>query len=82
MYRIVVDQETEEQIDALPYEALAPLAELLDVLTIAPWNGDPINNSNPGGPLRMWPFGIAGILTYLILEDQRRVDLVRVVWVS
>lgn len=48
MYRIVVDQETEEQIDALSYEALAPLAELLDVLTIAPWNGDPINNSNPG----------------------------------
>jgi hypothetical protein len=82
MYRIVVDQETEEQIDALPYEALTPLAELLDVLTIAPWNGDPINNSNPGGPLRMWPFGIAGILTHLILEDQRRVDLVRVVWVS
>lgn len=55
MYRIVLDEETEEQIDAPPYEALAPLAELLDVLTIAPWNGDPINNSNPGGPLRMWP---------------------------
>ncbi|HEX4102288.1 MAG TPA: hypothetical protein VHY21_17405 [Pseudonocardiaceae bacterium] len=27
-----------------------PLADLLDVLTIAPWNGDPINNSHPGGP--------------------------------
>lgn len=48
MYRIVVDQETGEQIDALPYEALVPLADLLDVLTIAPWNGDPINNSHPG----------------------------------
>ncbi|MFZ0118902.1 MAG: hypothetical protein WAN20_06930 [Pseudonocardiaceae bacterium] len=82
MYRIVVDQETGEQIDALPYEALVPLADLLDVLTIAPWNGDPINNSHPGGPLRMWPFGVAGILTCLILEDQRRVDLIRVVWVS
>jgi hypothetical protein len=27
MYRIVLDEETDEQIDALPYEALRPLAE-------------------------------------------------------
>ena len=43
MYRIVLDEETEAQIDALPYEALAPLAGLLDVLPITPWNGDALN---------------------------------------
>jgi hypothetical protein len=51
MYRIVLDEETDEQIDALPYEALRPLAELLDVLSVAPWNGDPVMTRN-----RMLPF--------------------------
>ena len=82
MYRIVLDEETEAQIEALPYEALAPLAELLDVLSLAPWNGDTLNDANPDAPLRSWAFGRAGLLTYLILEDQQRVDLIRVVWVG
>lgn len=82
MYRLVVDAEADEQIDALPYEALLPLAELFDVLTITPWNGDSINESNPNAPLRAWAVGSAGLLTYLILEDQQRVDVVRVVWVG
>ena len=82
MYRVVLDEETEAQIEALPYEALAPLAELLDVLSLAPWNGDTLNDANPDAPLRSWAFGRAGLLTYLILEDQQRVDLIRVVWVG
>ena len=82
MYRIVLDEETNEQIDALPYEALRPLAELLDVLSVAPWNGDPVNDAKPDAPLRSWLFGRAGLLTYLILDDQHRVDLIRVVWVA
>ena len=82
MYRIVLDEETEAQIEALPYEALAPLAELLDVLSLTPWNGDPLNDASPDAPLRSWAFGRAGLLTYLILEDQQRVDLIRVVWVG
>jgi hypothetical protein len=83
LYRIVLDEETEAaQIEALPYEALARLAELLDVLSLAPWNGDPLNDANPDAPLRSWAFGRAGLLTFLILEDQQRVDLIRVVWVG
>ena len=82
MSRIVLDEETEAQIEALPYEALAPLAELLDVLSLTPWNGDPLNYANPNAPLRSWAFGRAGLLTYLILEGQQRVDLIRVVWVG
>jgi len=34
LYRIVLDEETETQIEALPYEALVPLAHLLDVLSL------------------------------------------------
>jgi hypothetical protein len=82
VYRIVLDEETEAQIDALPFEALVPLAHLLDVLSMTPWNGDALNADNPDAPLRSWPFGRAGLLTYLILEDQQRVDLIRVVWVG
>ncbi len=82
MYPIVLDEETEAQIEALPYEALAPVAELLDVLSLTPWNGDPLNDANPDALLRSWAFGRAGLLTYLILEDQQRVDLIRVVWVG
>jgi hypothetical protein len=82
VYRLVVDAEADEQIDALPYEALLPLAELFDALTITPWNGDPIKGSNPDAPLRVWTFGSAGLVTYLVLEDQQRVDVVRVVWVG
>jgi hypothetical protein len=82
VYRIVLDHETEEQISALPYEALAPLAEVLDVIALAPWNGDPLNRDKPDTRLRTWPFGRAGLLTYLIFDDQQRVDLIRVVWVA
>lgn len=28
----------------------------------------------------MLAFGTAGLVTYLVLEDQRRVDLLRLVW--
>jgi hypothetical protein len=58
------------------------LAELLDGLTVAPWNGESLNDARPDAPLRAWPFGRLGLLTYLIFEDQQRVDLIRVVWVA
>jgi hypothetical protein len=40
----------------------------------------PINVGNPRGPVRHLPFGQFGMITYLILEDQRRVDLLIVTW--
>jgi hypothetical protein len=45
-------------------------------------NGDPINADNPEGNIRVLPFGDAGMVIYLILEDQRRVDVLEVVWGS
>lgn len=54
------------------------------MLEIAPWGGEPINDDTPDGPVRTLAFGPAhqGLITYLILEDQRRVDLLDVLWLS
>ena len=52
------------------------------MLKLIPWNGEPINKHNPTGAVRTLPFGAVGIVTYLILEDQRRVDVITVVWVG
>lgn len=46
-------------------------------------NGAPLHDENPGGAVRTLPLGRAGMVTYLILDDQRRVDVVNVVaWVD
>ena len=52
------------------------------MLKLIPWNGEPINKHRPTGPVRTLPFGAAGMVTPLILEDQRRVDVITVVWVG
>lgn len=80
MYRIVTDPRTGEQISALPDEALAELAGVLTVLELVPWNDDPMHARNPDGPVRTMPLARIGMVTYLILEDQLRVDIVNVLW--
>lgn len=79
-YTVEVDPEAQKQIDALPHHAALALAEAVAVLELTPWSGHPIHTRNPKGPVRILPFGTAGLATYLVLEDQRRVDLLRVVW--
>jgi hypothetical protein len=64
----------------LPQIALAALADALSALELVPWNGLPVNGSNPDGPVRQLPFGGLGMITYLILDDQQRVDLLIVTW--
>jgi hypothetical protein len=82
MYRIVTDGVVAHQIAGLPGAALAGYAQTLAVLELVPWNGDPINADNPEGNVRVLPFGDAGMVIYLILEDQQRVDVLEVVWRS
>jgi hypothetical protein len=79
-YDIEVYPDAREQIAALPAEALHPLAEATAMLELTPWNGAPLRNDNPGGPVRTLPFGHFGLITYLILDDQRRVDVLNVMW--
>ena len=43
-------------------------------------NGLPVNDANPDGRYANSPFGSLGVITYLILDDQQRVDLLIVTW--
>lgn len=79
-YPLGIDPLAEEQIAALPPPVLTPLAEAFAVLEVVPWNGLPLNKDNPDGAVRQLPFGGFGMITYLILDDQRRVDLLIVTW--
>jgi len=76
VYTVTTDEQAKPQVDALPRpSALTP--ELSVVLETAPWSGRPYHRDNPEGPLRVpavryiWPSSCN-----LVLEDQRRVDVV------
>jgi hypothetical protein len=82
VYRIIPDTAVSEQVAALPAEALASCAEVLEVLQLTPWNGQPQHPANPDAPVRRWAFGPgqAGHLVYLIVEEQQEVHLLLVQW--
>jgi hypothetical protein len=82
MYQIDLDPEAREQLDAVPAQALAALAETLAMLELTPWIGSPQHSANPDGAVRWVLFGKAGMVIYLILEDQRRVDVLKVLWMG
>lgn len=84
MYTVTLDDESGQQVDALPPAALAPFAELRTMLEVAPWNGDSLNKLKPDSSMRTCTFGTndEGMTVYLILEAQRRVDLLTVVWMG
>lgn len=71
MYRVETYPDAMEQIAALPDAALAFYAQALGVLELVPWNGAPLHDDNPDGAVRTLPFGSAGMIVYLVLEDQR-----------
>ena len=81
MYRIDTDGAALDQIAALPIEALPLYAQALGVLKVVPWNGMTYNADKPDGVMRTLLFGDGrGKVTYLILEDQLRVDVLTVMW--
>jgi hypothetical protein len=48
-----------------------------------PERGQPINPANPTGGVYQLVFGDGrGLITYLLLENQQRVDVLLVAWVS
>lgn len=80
-YHLEVDSQAIDPIRALPHNPLSTLAEAMAVLEIAPWNGGPYVDAKPDGALRQLLFGDGvGIITYLVLEEQRRVDVLDVLW--
>lgn len=84
MYTVTTDDESQQQVDALPTEAPAPFAELRTMLEVAPWADAPYHRLKPDSTMRTYPFGPndAGIAVYLILDDQRRVDILKVLWMG
>lgn len=84
MYRIVPDLAADEQVERLPEIALLGYAEALALLEIAPQRGHPYNAALPDGPMRQIVFGPSGqgIVTYLVLDEQREVHVLLVDWID
>ena len=84
MYRVTTDEQSQPQIEALPPAAGASFAEARVVLEVSPWSGESLNAANPDAGVRTLTFGPngQGMITYLILEDQRRVDILDVLWLG
>ena len=47
MYRVVTDELVQQQIEALPVEALSAVAELRTLLEVQPSSGEPLHQKNP-----------------------------------
>jgi hypothetical protein len=80
VYQLSLDLIAEDQINAVPSEALRPLTELFTLLETAPWSGAPFNPANPRSNMLTHAFGELGLATYLVLEEQREVYLLRIEW--
>jgi hypothetical protein len=84
VYRLVPDAATIDQVAALPLEALSAYVEVLAVLELKPWAGEPQHAAHPDGAVRRWIFGPggAGLVVYLIAEPRREVHLLMVQWLG
>ena len=76
--------EVTASVAALPLSVLPSLNEVFDLLKLVPWNGPPYNEDNPDGAMRHWVFGPGGVgdVIYVILENTRQVEVVRIVWLG
>jgi hypothetical protein len=57
MYTVDLDPVAEQQRIALPPEAMSCYAELLTMLEVAPWGGEPFRQDKPEGNMRKQVFG-------------------------
>jgi hypothetical protein len=83
VYKVESDDEAAYQIAALPEAALPAYASLIDLVALHPWSGEPLRGTDPASPMRSHTFSEgAGLAIYLILEDQQRVVVLRVLWAA
>lgn len=82
MYAVETDQDAVGEIAALPAVALVSYAELVALLETEPWSGEVYSRQRPEEGLRARSFGDhdAGLAIYLVLDTQRRVVVLRVLW--
>ena len=80
-YLLDLDQ-VRATIATLPVDALRPLQAVWPFLELTPWAGAPWRAFTPNGAVRFLVFGEGrGTIVYLILEDQRIVDVLEILWV-
>lgn len=82
MYSVEWERHALDQLTALPSEAFPLHAELVTLLEVAPWSGDSYDRKRPDSNMRARAFGKSseGLIIYIILDDQRRVVMLRVLW--
>jgi hypothetical protein len=82
MYSVETEAAALAEVAALPAEVLPAYAELMTLLQVAPWSGDPYNLQRPDANMRTHTFGegAPGLAIYLVLETDRRVVILRVLW--
>jgi len=82
-YTLDIDPLARAQIRELPPAGAAALPDALAVLELVPERGEPLNADNPDGGVYQLTFGNGcGLITYLLLTGQRRVDVLVVKWVG
>jgi hypothetical protein len=83
-YKIEIYPEARDQIRALPYGMPEAFGEVMAMLELTPWSGDRYIRSNPDCTMRQVAFGEGGavLVTYMILENQGRVGVLKLMWVS
>lgn len=59
MYSAETEVDALGEVAALPAQALPAYAELMTVLEVAPWSGDPYNLERPDANMRTHTFGEA-----------------------
>lgn len=84
VYSVEVDHDALDQVAALPANALKFYAELLALLEITPWSSNVYNRQLPDASMRTHTFGAhdEGMTICLALEEQRRVVVLRVLWLG
>jgi hypothetical protein len=82
MYSVEIDIEAAPDVEALPTAALATYAELIVTLEVAPLTGRLLSPTKPSANMRSHTFGPhgEGLVIYYVLDDQRRVIVLRVMW--
>jgi len=83
VYVVRSSDEVDEQIARLPHDGAARLAELRAALELDPWSGDPYIRANPNSTMRTRTFATTsgdGFVVYMILERDRLVDLLQIIW--
>jgi hypothetical protein len=84
VYLVRLDDIVRPQIAALPERLRVSFAEALTSLRTDPWSGEPYTVRRPTGSMRQVAFGPGGqgLIVYMILEDRRLVDLLKIIWLT